>query len=148
MKVNNILTGIIGGILLSAPVIYVTYFPYLEFQKVEIHLMLSILVSGLIVVCTLLYKNNSFKFAALRMLTMMISCYLCVRVLVNTGVLEAINLFLHIHENEANSRVAGLGVVFLLVSILCESTIIGIVLLIKKKFLRKATDCSHSCNNS
>lgn len=140
MKSSNILTGIVGGVLLSVPVIYVSYFPYLEFQKVEIHLMLSIFVSGLIVAFVLLYKNNSFKFATLRILTMMVFCYVCIRFLANTGVLEAINIFLHIQENEANSRVSGLGIIFLLISILCESVIIGIVLLFKEKFCKKLMD--------
>lgn len=138
MKVSDILTGIIGGVLLSVPVIYVSYLPYLEFQKVEIHLVLSILASGLIVACVLFYKNNSFKFAALRMLAMMISCYVCIRFFATTGVLEAINIFLLIQENEANGRVSGLGIIFLLISILCESAIIGIVLLFKEKFWKKS----------
>ena len=138
MKASCILTGIIGGGLLSAPIIYVGYLPYLNLQKAEIHLMLSIFVSGLIVACVLFYKNNSFKVATLRMLTMMIFCFVCIRFLANTGVLEAINSFLLIQENEASSRVSGLGIVFLLISILCESAIIGMVLLLKKYMGRLA----------
>ncbi|MBR5272911.1 MAG: hypothetical protein IKU25_05930 [Clostridia bacterium] len=138
MKISNILTGIIGGVLLSVPVMYVSYIPYLEFQKNEIHLMLSIFAGALIVAFVLIYKNSSFKFAALRMLAMMFFCYVFIRLLAYTGVLEAINNFLLIHENEASSRVSGLGMVFLFITILCESAIIGIVLLFKEKFWKKS----------
>ena len=141
MKIRNILTGLIGGLLLSLPIIYVSYFPYLEFQKVEIHFIISIFISCLIVAFALLYKNNLFKYALARMTVMVICCYAFIRFLAITGVLEKISNFLLIQENEANSRVSGLGIFFLLIPILFESIVIGIVLLLREKFWKKSSDC-------
>ena len=130
---TSVLTSVLGGIVLGILLLLVSIQPFIETDI----LLPSIIFGSIIVAIVILYRNYSFKHAILHTILIFMCCFVAIRLFAVTGIVEFLNTILHVQENEANDRAAGLGMVFFLVILLGESIIINGIQLVRSLIKRK-----------
>lgn len=134
---SKYLYGVLGGALLYIPFVLFGYLLYMPASYSALVALASIVMAIVIVVIALSYKCRSPKERFLRTLVMLMSFWFVIVLNGSIGTIRLLDRLLHIVDNEANSRVAGLGLVFFQIVVLSACAIMNILLILFKVIRNK-----------
>ena len=139
MKIKGVFIGWLGGVLLSLPLICISYLPYTKLQTILPFFFLFVGLGVFVSLLTLAYKYSGVKQSIMRTVFMFISCFVTVRFFAVFGLVRAVNCFFNIVENESNNRAAGVGMIYFLTVVLFACVIVTILLSIISHIKKRNT---------
>lgn len=131
---TNVLYGVLGGLLLHVLFVFQSYVPYMPVvSDIEIFLhVLCVLVGGMIVLLTIIWKNRLYKAAFVRTICLFLGLVVLVYVYAESGLMNWVDRTFHIVVNESKGLAAGLAMAFTMVAMFISCVIANIIVAIKQ----------------